>query len=126
MLAWGNDAAMTLDPGLGWRQYQRAEAAMRELHDFMDEHIESLRRDPGDDLMSRLVAVTDEDRLTNVELHAIALLTLGAGFETTVNLIGNGVVLLDRHPDQLAVLRDVRSSGRTPSRRCCGSRRRCR
>jgi cytochrome P450 len=106
VLAWGNDAALTLDPGLSWREYRRAEAAMRELHAFIDIHIENLRANPGEDLMSRLVAVKDEDQLTNVELHAIALLTLGAGFETTVNLIGTGAVLLDRHRDQLALLRE--------------------
>ena len=106
VLEWGNDAALTLDPGLSWHDYQRAEAAMRSLHAFLDDHIADLRANPGDDLMSQLVAVTDEDQLTNEELHAIALLTLGAGFETTVNLIGTGVVLLARHPEQLAVLRD--------------------
>lgn len=106
VLAWGNDAALTLDPGLSWREYRRAEAAMRELHAFLDGHIQDLRSNPGDDLMSQLVAVTDEDRLTNTELHAIALLTLGAGFETTVNLIGTGVVLLTQNPDQLDILRD--------------------
>jgi hypothetical protein len=106
VLAWGNDAALTLDPGLSWREYRRAEAAMRELHAFIDTHIENLRANPGDDLMSRLVAVRDDDQLTTVELHAIVLLTLGAGFETTVNLIGTGAVLLDRHRDQLALLRE--------------------
>jgi len=106
ILGWGNDAALTLDPGLSWREYRRAEAAMRELHRFLDEHIEYLRQNPGDDLMSRLVALKDDDQLTHVELHSIALLTLGAGFETTVNLIGTGFVLLDRHRDQLAILRD--------------------
>ncbi len=44
--------------------------------------------------------------LTRMELHGIGLLVLGAGFETTVNLIGNAVVLLDEHPDQCAWLRD--------------------
>ena len=106
ILGWGNDAALTLDPGLSWREFRRAEVAMRELHRFLDEHIEYLRENPGDDLMSRLVALKDDDQLTHVELHSIALLTLGAGFETTVNLLGTGVVLLDRHRDQLDILRE--------------------
>ena len=106
ILGWGNDAALTLDPGLSWREYRRAEAAMRQLHRFLDTHIEYLRANPGDDLMSRLVALKDDDQLTHVELHSIALLTLGAGFETTVNLIGTGVVLLERHRDQLEILRE--------------------
>ena len=44
--------------------------------------------------------------LTDRELAANAALIVGAGFETTVNLIGNGIALLLRHPDQLALLRD--------------------
>jgi cytochrome P450 len=106
VLELGNDAAAALDPGLSWREYRRAEAAIRDLHRLLDEHIDNLRAKPGVDLMSRLVSATEEDQLTDVELHAVALLTLGAGFETTVNLIGTGVVLLDRHRDQLDILRD--------------------
>lgn len=71
----------------------------------MGTHLDDLRANPGDDLMSRLVSLEGDDQLTKDELHAIALLTLGAGFETTVNLIGTGVVLLDRHRDQLELLR---------------------
>ena len=56
---------------------------------------------PGDDLLSKLANLEGDDRLTDLELRATALLLLGAGFETTVNLIGNAVRLLDQHPDQL-------------------------
>jgi cytochrome P450 len=59
-----------------------------------------LRRDPGDDLVSRLVGLPDDEALTERELHATVMLLLGAGFETTVNLLGNAVVLLDAHRDQ--------------------------
>lgn len=104
ILQWGNEAALSLDPGLAWREFQRAEAGLRELHGFLDEHIAYLRANPGEDLMSRLVALKDDDQLNDVELHSIALLTLGAGFETTVNLIGTGVALLTEHRDQLEVL----------------------
>jgi cytochrome P450 len=74
----------------------------------MRQHLRNLRRDPGDDLLSRLVAMVDDDGsgLTEDELLATAVLVLGAGFETTVNLIGNGVVQLLAHPEQRAVLAD--------------------
>jgi cytochrome P450 len=52
------------------------------------------------------VHLEGEDRLTDVELHATGLLVLAAGFETTVNLIGNAVHQLGRHPDQLALLQE--------------------
>ncbi|MGW7661410.1 cytochrome P450 family protein [Streptomyces sp. NPDC054756] len=65
------------------------------------------RQHPGDDLTSELIRVRDEDgdRLSDEELLYTLLLVIGAGFETTVNLIGNAVVALLTHPDQLAAVR---------------------
>ena len=62
---------------------------------------------PGDDLTTELIRVRDEDgdRLSDEELLYTLLLVIGAGFETTVNLIGNAVVALLRHPEQLAAVR---------------------
>jgi cytochrome P450 len=60
------------------------------------------RRDPGDDLLSALVAV---DGLTDDEVVTMAALLFAAGFETTTNLLANGVVALLRHPAQLGRLR---------------------
>ncbi|QWF77818.1 cytochrome P450 [Amycolatopsis sp. CA-230715] len=106
-LRWGNEAAATLDPGLRWRAFWRADAALRDLNAWFENHLAHLRRDPGDDLLSKLVhdGVDNGDRLTDTELRATGLLLLGAGFETTVNLIGNAVRLLLDHPEQLAALR---------------------
>lgn len=98
LLDWGNRAAVTLDPGLTFRQFRDAESALRTMHHWFDDHVDRLRRDPGDDLLSQLA--TGDDGLTPLELRAIGLLVLGAGFETTVNLIGNAVVDLAAHPDQ--------------------------
>jgi cytochrome P450 len=99
-LRWGAAAAATLDPGLPFRRYVAAERALREMHAFLRQHFAHLRREPADDLVSRLVGLPGDDALTERELHATVMLLLGAGFETTVNLLGNGVVLLDRHRDQ--------------------------
>ncbi|WP_405609956.1 cytochrome P450 [Streptomyces sp. NBC_01511] len=62
---------------------------------------------PGNDLTTELIRVRDEegDRLADHELLYTLLLVIGAGFETTVNLIGNAVVTLLNHPDQLAAVR---------------------
>ncbi|NEK87507.1 cytochrome P450 [Blastococcus saxobsidens] len=104
-LRWGAAAAATLDPGLPLRRYLAADRALRAMHRFLDEHFARLRRDPGEDLVSRLVSLPAEEALTDRELHATVLLLLGAGFETTVNLLGNAVVLLDAHRDQWEALR---------------------
>ncbi|MCI3277296.1 cytochrome P450 family protein [Streptomyces cylindrosporus] len=64
------------------------------------------RRQPADDLLSDLIAVRDEgDRLSEDELMSLAFLILFAGYENTVQLIGNAVLALLQHPDQLAALR---------------------
>ncbi|MET7571023.1 cytochrome P450 [Streptomyces sp. NPDC005492] len=62
---------------------------------------------PGDDLTSELIRVRDEDgdRLSDEELLYTLLLVIGAGFETTVNLIGNAIVALLGRPEQLAAVR---------------------
>ena len=64
------------------------------------------RRQPGDDLTTQLVqAEEDGSKLSNEELTANIILLFGAGHETTVNLIGNGLLALHRNPDQLALLK---------------------
>jgi len=67
--------------------------------------IEWKRHEPSDDLLSALIAAEEEgDRLSTEELVAQVILLFIAGHETTVNLIGNGMLALLRNPDQLALL----------------------
>jgi cytochrome P450 PksS len=64
------------------------------------------RSDPRDDLVTALVRAEEAgDKLSEDELLAMIFLLLVAGYETTVNLIGNGTLALLQHPDQLAKLR---------------------
>lgn len=102
---FADSASMALDPGLSLRQYREVDAALREFHAMIGRHIDDLRRSPGTDLLSQLATLEGADRLTERELRTTALLVIGAGFETTVNLITNAVVTLLAHPDQLAKLR---------------------
>jgi cytochrome P450 len=65
------------------------------------------RRQPGDDLTTQLVQAEEEGhKLTNEELTANVILLFGAGHETTVNLIGNGLLALHRNRDQLRLLKE--------------------
>lgn len=102
----GARSAASLDFGLSWRQYREVDAALREFAQWLTGHVARLRREPGDDLLSQLIEARDEQgALDERELKATAGLVLAAGFETTVNLLGNAIALLDAHPEQLARLR---------------------
>ena len=73
---------------------------------YFQQLFELRRRSPGDDLTTQLVqAEEDGTKLSNEELTANIILLFGAGHETTVNLIGNGLLALHRNPDQLALLK---------------------
>ena len=73
---------------------------------YFQKLFELRRRNPGDDLTTQLVqAEEDGSMLSNEELTANIILLFGAGHETTVNLIGNGLLALHRNPDQLALLK---------------------
>jgi cytochrome P450 len=106
ILDMGSRAAASLDFGLSWRQFRAVDAGLRDFDVWLDSHVEQLRRHPGEDLLSQLIEARDEEgALNDRELKATAGLVLAAGFETTVNLLGNAIALLDRHPDQLGRLR---------------------
>jgi cytochrome P450 len=110
ILELGNQAGASLDLGQGWGEFRAVERALVEFDDWLTGHLEYLRRHPGDNLLSKLLTAQEDGvGLTERELKATAGLVLAAGFETTVNLLGNGIVLLCEHPDQLAALRDGRA-----------------
>jgi cytochrome P450 len=106
VLELGTRAAASLDFGLGWRQFRAVTAGLRDFSQWLDTHVAHLRRHPGEDLLSQLIEARDEEgALNDRELKATAGLVLAAGFETTVNLLGNAIALLDRNPGQLDRLR---------------------
>ncbi len=105
LLELGELAAPSLDVGLPYVRFRDTERGLRRFHVWLGDHLAELRRHPGDDLISQLIQANLDGRpLTERELRATAGLILVAGFETTVNLLGNGVRLLLDHPDQLGVL----------------------
>jgi cytochrome P450 len=104
-LTWGAGAALSLDAGLSYRDFCRCEHDLAALHRWMLNHFAEIRRAPRDGILNDLVAAHDRGYLTSTdELSSLAMLLLAAGFETTVNLLGNGAVLLMRHRDALETL----------------------
>lgn len=104
--AWTPDLARTLDPILSPEVLDAGDAATLAFYDYFRELIAKRRKDLRDDLLSALIAAEEQgDRLSEDELIATAVLLLGAGHETTMNLIGNGLLALFRHPDQLEKLK---------------------
>lgn len=75
--------------------------AMKQFAAYLKPHIDARRKNPTADLLSVLVqAEHDGDKLSTEELVASSILFLVAGFETTVNLISNSLICLDRFPGQ--------------------------
>ncbi|MQA94450.1 MAG: cytochrome P450 [Streptosporangiales bacterium] len=105
---WSEALARGLDPDFMMPEEIAAKRTEARGHfvEYFLELIERRRREPGDDLISGLLAIEAEgDRLSVADLLATLILLLVAGHETTVNLIGNGALALARHPDQLAAVR---------------------
>ena len=104
---WSDQRARILEPTLTPAERETAESAMRALDAYLEPIISERKADPQDDIISALAQAEEEgDRLTEREVLVMLRLLLVAGNETTTNLIGNGMLALLRHPDQMAVLRD--------------------
>jgi hypothetical protein len=102
------DGGRILDPvPLTPAEIQQANATGAMSRMYFENLFDLRRKNPGDDLTTQLVQAEEAgDKLTNEELTANIILLFGAGHETTVNLIGNGLLALYRNPEQLALLKD--------------------
>jgi cytochrome P450 len=96
-----------LDPvPLSRQELDEANAQNLGLAEYFRKLFALRRRQPGDDLTTQLVQAEEEgSKLSEEELTGNIILLFGAGHETTVNLIGNGLLALHRNPDQLELLR---------------------
>lgn len=108
ILRFGELGAPSLDIGLTWRQYQAVNSGILGFETWLTDHLRQLRRNPGDDLLCQIIQASDAgaagEPLNESELRALAGLVLAAGFETTVNLLGNGIRMLLDHPEHLQTL----------------------
>jgi len=98
--------AVALGPITDPQVARRANEGRQQLFEYFEGLIRERKADPRDDLVSALIQAEDRgDFLSHGELLAMLLLLLVGGHETTVNLIGNGLLALLRNPDQLELLR---------------------
>jgi cytochrome P450 len=104
---WSEELSAILDPLSAGGRLGRANRAFADAAHYMRRIFEERRREPRDDLVSALVAAEEAgDRLSEIELLSVTMLILGAGHETTTNLIGNGVLALLRNPAERRRLAD--------------------
>lgn len=104
---WAASATRSLDPLVDDRVMDEIFLSLIEFRQYLSEQVERRRAQPGGDLATALIAVEEQgDHLNHEELISTILLLFAAGHETTTNLIGNGMLALLRHPDQLRRLRD--------------------
>jgi len=104
---WSQHLTASLEPTANDDDLDRAEAAIAQFGPYLVEIIEQRRKNLGDDLLSALILAEESgDRMSTDELLTFVLLLYVAGHETTVNLIGNGMLALLRNPDQLVRWRD--------------------
>jgi cytochrome P450 len=107
---WSTDIARSLDAAIlpvESDAIPRGRDARLALADYFRGLIATRRKDPKADLLSALIAAEEEgNKLSEGELVSTCMLLLIAGHETTVNLIGNGLLALLQHPDQMRLLRN--------------------
>jgi cytochrome P450 len=97
-------AVELFEPTADARSVGEAIRAHDELSEYLSGLLEDKRRAPGEDLLSRLASSRAADKMDSTEMIATAVLLFAGGFETTVNLLSNGLYALLTHPDQLGIL----------------------
>ena len=104
---WSDQRARLLEPMLTRSERKTAADASKQLSQYFLSIIKSRQGEPRDDILTRLVQAEEQgDTLSETEMLNMLRLLLIAGNETTTNLIGNGMLALLRHPDQLQALCD--------------------
>jgi cytochrome P450 len=104
---WSNWIQKQFDAEALMTQRELIEEAVVEFYEYADALLAARRNDPGEDLVSMLLAAeADGDRLSEVECVNLVLNVLVGGVDTTQSQLAHAVRLLAEHPDQWATLRD--------------------
>jgi cytochrome P450 len=104
---WSTDATLALNPAASEEDVTKALAAIEAMDSYLSHVVAERRGAPRDDLISDLIAIQSAgDKLSASELTTTCRLLLTAGHETTVNLLGNGMLALIRNPQERQLLCD--------------------
>jgi cytochrome P450 len=104
--SWSAALLPSFSPALSIDALGQVNRALAEFRDYFRWLVEERRKNPGEDLLSALIAARDnEDRLDEDELHATAILLAFAGHASTVQALANLVLLLAQHPEQREMIR---------------------
>ena len=102
---WSEDIVQFFEPERTAAHRELAERATTEFVAYLGDLTATRRKQPGDDLISAMIAWRDGDsRLDQVELISTAMTVLMAGHGSTIDALGNGMLALLRHPQQMAAL----------------------
>jgi unspecific monooxygenase len=102
LLDWSHAMVKMYELDTTLDQAERAAQAAAEFTEYVQSLIEQRRGEPQDDMVTRLAEVESEgERLTDAQIVSTMIVLLNAGHEATVNTLGNGVLALLRHPEQL-------------------------
>ena len=104
---WSLAILGALEPAISDEVLEHGNQSVRDFIAYLDKLVEDRRRKPGDpdkDVLTRLINGEDGNTLSKMELLHNCIFILNAGHETTTNLIGNGLYLLSKNPDQQQAL----------------------
>ena len=103
---WSNVLSRFLDSLVSLEEYEVLNKAIEEFQEYLRDLVTKREKDPQEDLISALIAAREQgERLSQEELLATCILLFVTGEETTVNTIGNGILALLRHPEQMETLK---------------------
>lgn len=104
---WSHSLARTLEPGSTLSDGTNGLKAGMNFIQYLQKIFDLRKKNPQDDLISALLEVEEQgEKLTRNELYVTCILLLAAGHETTTNLIGNGLLTLQKHPHELKKLQE--------------------
>lgn len=103
---WSTQLSRVLDPLISIKEYENLNVVVQQFQDYIHSLIAEKEKRPENDLISNLIVARDQgDKLRADELSTVCMQLFITGEETTVNTIGNGILALLNHPEQLAKLK---------------------